>query len=162
VLGGRGRDVHDGRVRRRRTRRAAPLRPGGAHRPRPRPLAVAAIKSGARGRADVTSGLLSRGYERIGLAPAQDAGLAELITKLAESCADLEPTLTSMATEVREVARALLPPSPGTGQVHRRTGADLRAALEGTVPPDDGFTKDISAAVGMATEAPDPGTGACS
>jgi len=53
--------------------------------------AIAAIKSVIRGRADVTSGLLSGGYERIGLAPTSEASLTELITGLAESCACLEP-----------------------------------------------------------------------
>jgi hypothetical protein len=72
--------------------------------------AIAAIKSGVRGRTDITSGLLSRGYERIGLAPAPEAGLTELITGLAESCARLEPALASMASEVREVAETLLGP----------------------------------------------------
>jgi predicted nucleotidyltransferase len=76
--------------------------------------AIAAIKSGVRGRADVTSGLLSRGYERIGLVPPPDTGLTELITRLAESCAGLEPGLASMASEVREAAETLLAPSPGT------------------------------------------------
>jgi hypothetical protein len=76
--------------------------------------AIAAIKSGIRGRTDLTSGLLSRGYERIGLAPAPQAGLTELITRLAESCARLEPGLAGMAAEVREVAETLLGPSPAT------------------------------------------------
>ena len=76
--------------------------------------AIAAIKSGVRGRTDVTSGLLSRGYERIGLVPPPDADLTGLITRLAESCARLEPGLASMASEVREVAETLLAPSPGT------------------------------------------------
>jgi predicted nucleotidyltransferase len=75
--------------------------------------AIAAVKSGVRGRADVTSGLLSRGYERIGLVPRPDAGLTELIAVLAESCARLEPGLAAMASEVREVAETLLaPPGP--------------------------------------------------
>ena len=72
--------------------------------------AIAAIRSGIRGRTDVTCGLLSRGYERIGLAPAPGAGLTELITGLAESCARLEPALAGMASEVREVAEILLGP----------------------------------------------------
>lgn len=72
--------------------------------------AIAAIKSGIRGRGDIASGLLSRGYERIGLAPAPEAGLTELITGLAESCARLEPALAGMASEVREVAETLLGP----------------------------------------------------
>jgi hypothetical protein len=76
--------------------------------------AIAAIKSCVRDRTDVTSGLLSRGYERIGLAPPPDSDLAELITRLAESCARLEPGLASMAGEIREVAETLLAPSPGT------------------------------------------------
>jgi len=43
------------------------------------------------------------------------------------------------------------------GPAHRRTGADLRAALEGTEPPDDAFARNISAALAMATsEVPDP------
>jgi predicted nucleotidyltransferase len=85
--------------------------------------AIAAIKSGVRGRADVTSGLLSRGYERIGLAPDPDAGRAELVTRLAESCARLEPRLAGLASEVREAAEALLAAAavmadefPGTAQ----------------------------------------------
>ena len=70
--------------------------------------AIAAIKSGVRGRTDVTSGLLSRGYQRIGLVPPPDTSLSGLVTELAESCARLEPGLTSMAGEVREVAETLL------------------------------------------------------
>jgi hypothetical protein len=69
--------------------------------------AIAAIKSGIRGQADVTSGLLSRGYERIGIVPPQDTGLTELITRLADSCARQEPGLASMASEVRELAETL-------------------------------------------------------
>jgi prevent-host-death family protein len=43
------------------------------------------------------------------------------------------------------------------GPVHRRTGADLRAAIEGTVPPDENFERDISAALAMVTsEVRDP------
>jgi hypothetical protein len=76
--------------------------------------AIAAIKSGIRGRTDVTSGLLSRGYERIGLVPPPDTDLTGLITRLAEACARLEPGLASMASEVQEVAETLLAPSPGT------------------------------------------------
>ena len=37
--------------------------------------AIAAIKSGVRGRTDAASGLLSRGYQRIGLVPPPDTGL---------------------------------------------------------------------------------------
>jgi hypothetical protein len=70
--------------------------------------AIAAVKSGIRGRADVASGLLSRGYERIGLVPAQEAGLTELITGLVESCARLEPGLAGLASEVRGAAETLL------------------------------------------------------
>lgn len=40
---------------------------------------------------------------------------------------------------------------------HRRTGADLRAALEGTTPPDELFAQNISAALTMVTsEVSDP------
>lgn len=47
------------------------------------------------------------------------------------------------------------------GPAHRRTGADLRAALEGTAPPDDAFARNISAALAMVTsEVPDPWPGA--
>jgi prevent-host-death family protein len=43
------------------------------------------------------------------------------------------------------------------GPAHRRTGADLRKALSGIAPPDEGFAKDISAALTMVTsEVPDP------
>jgi hypothetical protein len=76
--------------------------------------AIAAIKSGVRDRTDVTSGLLSRGYERIGLVPPPNTDLTGLITRLAESCARLEPGLASMASEVQEVAETLLAPSAGT------------------------------------------------
>jgi predicted nucleotidyltransferase len=75
--------------------------------------AVAAVKSSARGQADVTSGLLSRGYERIGLVPPTRAGSAELIVELAQSCARLEPRLAGLAGEIREVAEILLAPPPG-------------------------------------------------
>jgi prevent-host-death family protein len=43
------------------------------------------------------------------------------------------------------------------GPAHRRTGADLRTALEGTSPPDDTFAASISAALTLVTsEVPDP------
>jgi prevent-host-death family protein len=43
------------------------------------------------------------------------------------------------------------------GPAHRRTGADLRAALTGTTPPDDAFATSIAEAVSMATsEVVDP------
>ncbi len=75
--------------------------------------AVAAIKSAVRGRTEVTSGLLSRGYERVGLVPPPDTSLTGLISGLAESCARLAQGLASMAGEVRYVAEALLTPSLG-------------------------------------------------
>jgi Flavoprotein len=37
------------------------------------------------------------------------------------------------------------------GPARRRTGADLRAALDGTTPPEDRFTADIDSAVGLLT-----------
>ena len=43
------------------------------------------------------------------------------------------------------------------GPAHRRTGADLRTALEGGTPPDETFARSISAALSMVTsEVPDP------
>ncbi len=40
---------------------------------------------------------------------------------------------------------------------HRRTGADLRMALDNSTPPDDAFADDISAALALVTsEVPDP------
>ncbi|HXT93250.1 MAG TPA: type II toxin-antitoxin system prevent-host-death family antitoxin [Trebonia sp.] len=43
------------------------------------------------------------------------------------------------------------------GPAHRRTGADLRAALAGTTPPDDAFARSISEAMSMVTsETDDP------
>jgi prevent-host-death family protein len=43
------------------------------------------------------------------------------------------------------------------GPARRRTGADLRAALEGIEPPDDRFAEDIDSALGMlTTEERDP------
>jgi prevent-host-death family protein len=43
------------------------------------------------------------------------------------------------------------------GPARRRTGADLRAALAGTAPPDDSFVKNIAEAMAMVTsEAEDP------
>ena len=43
------------------------------------------------------------------------------------------------------------------GPAHRRTGADLRAALAGTPPPDETFASDISAALAMVnSEVSDP------
>ncbi len=43
------------------------------------------------------------------------------------------------------------------GPAHRRTGADLRTALEGITPPDETFTRSISAALSMVTsEVSDP------
>jgi antitoxin (DNA-binding transcriptional repressor) of toxin-antitoxin stability system len=47
------------------------------------------------------------------------------------------------------------------GPAHRRIGADLRAALDGTPPPDEAFARDISAALTLVTsEVPDPWDGA--
>jgi prevent-host-death family protein len=47
------------------------------------------------------------------------------------------------------------------GPAHRRTGADLRAALEGIAPPDEAFERSISAALTMVTsEVADPWAGA--
>lgn len=37
------------------------------------------------------------------------------------------------------------------GPARRRTGADLRAALAGTTPPDDAFASSISAAMSLVT-----------
>jgi prevent-host-death family protein len=43
------------------------------------------------------------------------------------------------------------------GPAHRRTGADLRAALEDVPPPDDEFSRDIAAAVALlSSEVRDP------
>jgi prevent-host-death family protein len=43
------------------------------------------------------------------------------------------------------------------GPARRRTGADLRAALEGIEPPDDRFAEDINSALGLlTTEERDP------
>ena len=43
------------------------------------------------------------------------------------------------------------------GPARRRTGADLRAALTGTTPPDDDFTQNIKAAlVLVSSEVHDP------
>jgi prevent-host-death family protein len=43
------------------------------------------------------------------------------------------------------------------GPAQRRTGADLRAALEGIAPPDETFVRNISSAVAMVTsEVSDP------
>jgi len=43
----------------------------------------------------------------------------------------------------------------------RRTGADLRAALEETAPPDDRFAADIASALAMvSSEGDDPWAGA--
>ena len=75
--------------------------------------AAAAIKSSVRGREDITSDLLLRGYDRIGLVPPTEASLAELVIGLAESCARMEPGLTNMASEIRQVAEALLEPPLG-------------------------------------------------
>ena len=41
------------------------------------------------------------------------------------------------------------------GPARRRTGADLRAALTGTVPPDDAFASSISEAMSMVTSEAD-------
>jgi prevent-host-death family protein len=47
------------------------------------------------------------------------------------------------------------------GPARRRTGADLRAALVGTTPPDDAFTSSISSAMSLVTsEVNDPWDGA--
>ena len=43
------------------------------------------------------------------------------------------------------------------GPAHRRTGADLRAALADVSPPDDTFSRDIAAAVALLdSEVGDP------
>ncbi|MGH3169131.1 MAG: nucleotidyltransferase domain-containing protein [Trebonia sp.] len=99
--------------------------------------AIAAIKSGVRCRTDVTDGLLRRGYQRIGLVQSPDSDLTEQITRLAESCARLEPGLTSIANEVREVAEALLvPPHLDTRGLGKAQGGlhGGAAAASGTDP----------------------------
>lgn len=65
--------------------------------------AIAAIKAAARRQAGIADGLLSRGYQRVGLAPGPAAGLAGRIIRLADRCAAIEPPLTGTAAEVREV-----------------------------------------------------------
>lgn len=43
------------------------------------------------------------------------------------------------------------------GPAHRRTGADLRAALSGIAPPDEDFASDIAAALALvSSEVHDP------
>jgi antitoxin (DNA-binding transcriptional repressor) of toxin-antitoxin stability system len=43
------------------------------------------------------------------------------------------------------------------GPARRRTGADLRAALDGVPPPDEGFVEDIETAIALLTnEGRDP------
>jgi prevent-host-death family protein len=43
------------------------------------------------------------------------------------------------------------------GPAHRRTGADLRAVLVGTTPPDDTFEESIAEAIGyLMTDEGDP------
>jgi prevent-host-death family protein len=43
------------------------------------------------------------------------------------------------------------------GPAHRRTGSDLRAALDGIEPPDDRFAENIDSALGLlTTEGRDP------
>lgn len=47
------------------------------------------------------------------------------------------------------------------GPAHRRTGADLRAALAGITPPDEGFARNIAAALSLVnSEVRDPWAGA--
>ena len=47
------------------------------------------------------------------------------------------------------------------GPARRRTGADLRAALADTTPPDDAFARSIAETMSMVTwEVDDPGSGA--
>ncbi len=70
--------------------------------------AIAAIKAAVRRRASVASGLLCRGYERIGLEPRSDEDLPDMITQLADLCAALEPGLAGTAREVREVVTHLM------------------------------------------------------
>jgi hypothetical protein len=64
--------------------------------------AIAAIKAAARRQGRISHGLLSRGYERIGLDLAP-ADLPGMITVLADACAALEPGLADTAADVREV-----------------------------------------------------------
>ncbi len=70
--------------------------------------AVAAIKAVVRHRASAASGLLCRGYERIDLDPGSATDLPGMITRLADSCAVLEPGLAATAEEVREVVKHLV------------------------------------------------------
>ena len=72
--------------------------------------AAAAIKSSLRGQDDTTSGLLSRGYARIELAPPPEASTVELISGLATACALLSPNLAGLAKEIRQVAEICLRP----------------------------------------------------
>lgn len=69
--------------------------------------AIAAIKAAVRHEADSVEGLLNRGYERIGLDRGSPADLPGRITRLAGSCAALDPSLADLASEVNEVVSTL-------------------------------------------------------
>lgn len=67
--------------------------------------AAAAIKAAMRGQPCIADGLLSRGYQRIGLDPAPVADLPSKIIRLADSCAALESGLTALAVQVHQVVQ---------------------------------------------------------
>lgn len=68
--------------------------------------AAATIKAVVRGQHSTADGLLDRGYRRISLDQAPQADLPSRIITLADSCAALEPGLTALAAQVRQVVRA--------------------------------------------------------
>ena len=70
--------------------------------------AVTATKAAARGQTRTAHGLLSRGCQRIGPDPAPMADLPARLINLADSCAALEPDLTTLAGEVRQVVSAFV------------------------------------------------------
>jgi hypothetical protein len=73
--------------------------------------AVAAIKAVARGQFEVATGLLQRGFTRIGCTFDADESWPDAIARLARSAAVVNPSVVTFAGEISELVGALLPPT---------------------------------------------------
>jgi antitoxin (DNA-binding transcriptional repressor) of toxin-antitoxin stability system len=73
-----------------------------------------------------------------------DFGDSELVSKLGDALSAIGRGETISITRGNRVVAEVVP-------AHRRTGADLRAALQAIPPPDDRFVEDIAGALALLT-----------
>jgi hypothetical protein len=88
--------------------------------------AVAAIKAVLRGQLDVAAGLLERGFTRIDGTLDAGESWSEAITRLARSAAIVDPSVVGFATEITELAQALLPTKDRLGGRDSSSSWDIK------------------------------------